>query len=88
MQTKGVAQIYKNTLGTIVKTFQSEGILGFYSGVFVVVVGSTTLPCITRSSKRTRIATPRLGKLQVLGVVECLGTLSVNFLGVLVETCI
>ncbi|KAL5152358.1 Protein MITOFERRINLIKE 1, chloroplastic [Glycine soja] len=65
MQTKGVAQIYKNTLGTIVKTFQSEGILGFYSGVFVVVVGSTTLPCITRSSKRTRIATPRLGKLQV-----------------------
>lgn len=41
MQTKGAAQIYKNTLDAIVKTFQSEGILGFYSGVSAVVVGST-----------------------------------------------
>ncbi|KAG4956897.1 hypothetical protein JHK85_043277 [Glycine max] len=69
MQTKGATQIYKNTLDAIVKTFPSEGILGFYSGVFTVIVGSTTLPHVTRSLKRTRIATPRLGKLQRLHII-------------------
>ncbi|XP_027358705.1 protein MITOFERRINLIKE 1, chloroplastic [Abrus precatorius] len=41
MQTKGASQIYKNTLDAVVKTFQSKGILGFYSGVSAVIVGST-----------------------------------------------
>ncbi|KAK7270929.1 hypothetical protein RJT34_26457 [Clitoria ternatea] len=41
MQTKGASQIYKNTLDAVVKTFQSNGILGFYSGVSAVIVGST-----------------------------------------------
>ncbi|RDX93567.1 Protein MITOFERRINLIKE 1, chloroplastic, partial [Mucuna pruriens] len=41
MQTKGAAQLYKNTLDAVVKTFQSKGLLGFYSGVSAVVVGST-----------------------------------------------
>ncbi|KAK7358006.1 hypothetical protein VNO80_17305 [Phaseolus coccineus] len=41
MQTKGAAQIYKNTLDAVVKTFQSSGLLGFYSGVSAVIVGST-----------------------------------------------
>ncbi|TKY45980.1 MITOFERRINLIKE 1 [Spatholobus suberectus] len=41
MQTKGAAQIYKNTLDAVAKTFQSKGLLGFYSGVSAVVVGST-----------------------------------------------
>ncbi|KAF7815884.1 protein MITOFERRINLIKE 1, chloroplastic [Senna tora] len=41
MQTKGASEIYKNTLDAIVKTFQTRGILGFYSGVSAVIVGST-----------------------------------------------
>ncbi|BAU02130.1 hypothetical protein LR48_Vigan10g121200 [Vigna angularis] len=41
MQTKGAAQIYKNTLDAVVKTFQSSGLLGFYSGISAVIVGST-----------------------------------------------
>ncbi|KAG5112206.1 hypothetical protein JHK82_035475 [Glycine max] len=64
MKIKGATQIYKNNLDAIVKTFQSEGIIGFYNGMSTVVVCSTTLPRATRSSKRTRIAAPRLGKLQ------------------------
>lgn len=41
MQTKGASEIYKNTVDAIVKTFQTRGILGFYSGVSAVIVGST-----------------------------------------------
>ncbi|KAG4969772.1 hypothetical protein JHK85_036193 [Glycine max] len=66
MKIKGATQIYKNNLDAIVKTFQSEGIISFYNGMSTVVVCSTTLPRATRSSKRTRIVAPRLGKLQRL----------------------
>nr|XP_043636303.1 protein MITOFERRINLIKE 1, chloroplastic [Erigeron canadensis] len=41
LQTKGASKIYSSTLDAIVKTFQSKGILGFYSGVSAVIVGST-----------------------------------------------
>ncbi|XP_010247259.1 PREDICTED: protein MITOFERRINLIKE 1, chloroplastic [Nelumbo nucifera] len=41
LQTKGAAQIYKGTFDAIAKTFQTKGILGFYSGVSAVIVGST-----------------------------------------------
>ncbi|XP_028800340.1 protein MITOFERRINLIKE 1, chloroplastic [Neltuma alba] len=41
MQTKGASEIYKNAFDAIVKTFQTKGILGFYSGVSAVIVGST-----------------------------------------------
>ncbi|KAG6388577.1 hypothetical protein SASPL_150007 [Salvia splendens] len=41
LQTKGASEIYKGAFDVIVKTFQSEGILGFYSGVSAVIVGST-----------------------------------------------
>ncbi|XP_022768011.1 protein MITOFERRINLIKE 1, chloroplastic [Durio zibethinus] len=41
MQTKGASEIYANTFDAIVKTFQTKGILGFYSGVSAVIVGST-----------------------------------------------
>ncbi|XP_002526128.2 protein MITOFERRINLIKE 1, chloroplastic [Ricinus communis] len=41
LQTKGASQIYSSTIDAIVKTFQERGILGFYSGVSAVIVGST-----------------------------------------------
>ncbi|XP_068662373.1 protein MITOFERRINLIKE 1, chloroplastic [Aristolochia californica] len=41
LQTKGASEIYSGTFDAIVKTFQSRGILGFYSGVSAVIVGST-----------------------------------------------
>ncbi|XP_030544054.1 protein MITOFERRINLIKE 1, chloroplastic [Rhodamnia argentea] len=41
LQTKGASELYKSTFDAIVKTFQSRGILGFYSGVSAVIVGST-----------------------------------------------
>ncbi|KAL1218021.1 Protein MITOFERRINLIKE 1 [Cardamine amara subsp. amara] len=41
LQTKGASQVYSNTFDAIVKTFQSKGVLGFYSGVSAVIVGST-----------------------------------------------
>ncbi|XLR57333.1 hypothetical protein S83_008005 [Arachis hypogaea] len=40
MQTKRASQIYKNALDAVVKTFQQKGILGFYSGVSAIIVGS------------------------------------------------
>lgn len=40
LQTKGASEIYKSTFDAVVKTFQSRGILGFYSGVSAVIVGS------------------------------------------------
>uniref|UniRef100_A0A1J3E068 Protein MITOFERRINLIKE 1, chloroplastic n=1 Tax=Noccaea caerulescens TaxID=107243 RepID=A0A1J3E068_NOCCA len=41
LQTKGASQMYSSSFDAIVKTFQSKGILGFYSGVSAVIVGST-----------------------------------------------
>uniref|UniRef100_A0A7N0UTA5 Mitochondrial carrier protein n=1 Tax=Kalanchoe fedtschenkoi TaxID=63787 RepID=A0A7N0UTA5_KALFE len=41
LQTKGASEMYKNAFDVIVKTFQSKGILGFYSGLSAVIVGST-----------------------------------------------
>ncbi|XP_009620785.1 protein MITOFERRINLIKE 1, chloroplastic [Nicotiana tomentosiformis] len=41
LQTKGASEIYRGTIDAFVKTFQSKGILGFYSGVSAVIVGST-----------------------------------------------
>ncbi|XP_073288312.1 protein MITOFERRINLIKE 1, chloroplastic [Primulina huaijiensis] len=41
LQTKGASEIYKGAFDVIVKTFQNRGILGFYSGVSAVIVGST-----------------------------------------------
>jgi solute carrier family 25 S-adenosylmethionine transporter 26 len=41
LQTKGASDIYANTLDAVLKTFQSKGILGFYSGISAVIVGST-----------------------------------------------
>ncbi|KAJ0507101.1 putative mitochondrial carrier domain superfamily [Helianthus annuus] len=46
LQTKGASKIYDNTLDAVVKTFQSKGILGFYSGVSAVIVGSTASSAI------------------------------------------
>ncbi|KAL2497123.1 Protein MITOFERRINLIKE 1 [Abeliophyllum distichum] len=41
LQTKGASEIYSGTVDAIVKTFKSKGVLGFYSGVSAVIVGST-----------------------------------------------
>ncbi|KAH7834580.1 hypothetical protein Vadar_017549 [Vaccinium darrowii] len=41
LQTKGASEIYSSALDAVVKTFQSKGILGFYSGVSAVIIGST-----------------------------------------------
>ncbi|XP_043720525.1 protein MITOFERRINLIKE 1, chloroplastic [Telopea speciosissima] len=41
LQTKGAAQMYKGTFDAIAKTFQTKGIMGFYSGVSAVIIGST-----------------------------------------------
>ncbi|PSS19483.1 Protein MITOFERRINLIKE 1 like [Actinidia chinensis var. chinensis] len=41
LQTKGASEIYNGTFDAIVKTFQNKGVLGFYSGVSAVIVGST-----------------------------------------------
>ncbi|KAL0438244.1 UNVERIFIED_CONTAM: protein MITOFERRINLIKE 1, chloroplastic [Sesamum latifolium] len=41
LQTRGASEIYKGAFDAIAKTFQSKGILGFYSGVSAVIVGST-----------------------------------------------
>ncbi|XP_073146258.1 protein MITOFERRINLIKE 1, chloroplastic [Henckelia pumila] len=41
LQTKGASEIYKGAFDVIAKTFQNRGILGFYSGVSAVIVGST-----------------------------------------------
>ncbi|CAN8235742.1 unnamed protein product [Cochlearia groenlandica] len=41
LQTKGASNLYRNSFDAIVKTFQAKGVLGFYSGVSAVIVGST-----------------------------------------------
>ncbi|KAF9609134.1 hypothetical protein IFM89_013388 [Coptis chinensis] len=46
LQTKGATQIYKGSVDAIVKTFQAKGILGFYSGISAVIVGSTVSSAI------------------------------------------
>lgn len=46
LQTKGASEIYKNAFDAVVKTFQTKGILGFYSGISAVIVGSTASSAI------------------------------------------
>lgn len=46
LQTKGAAQIYSSALDAAVKTFRSDGILGFYRGVSAVLVGSASSSAI------------------------------------------
>lgn len=46
LQTKGAAKIYSSALDAAVKTFRSDGILGFYRGVSAVLVGSSTSSAI------------------------------------------
>ncbi|KAL8524439.1 hypothetical protein ACS0TY_014142 [Phlomoides rotata] len=41
LQTKGASEIYNGAFDVVVKTFQNKGILGFYSGISAVIVGST-----------------------------------------------
>ncbi|KAK9096392.1 hypothetical protein Sjap_021889 [Stephania japonica] len=41
LQTKGATEIYKGTFDAISQTFNTKGILGFYSGISAVIVGST-----------------------------------------------
>lgn len=41
LQTKGASEIYGGAFDAIVKTFKNKGVLGFYSGVSAVIVGST-----------------------------------------------
>lgn len=41
LQAKGAKDLYNGTFDAIAKTFQSKGVLGFYSGVSAVIVGST-----------------------------------------------
>ncbi|CAA0831636.1 Protein MITOFERRINLIKE 1- chloroplastic [Striga hermonthica] len=41
LQTKGASEIYSGAFDAFVKTFRSKGILGFYSGISAVIVGST-----------------------------------------------
>ncbi|XP_052188226.1 protein MITOFERRINLIKE 1, chloroplastic [Diospyros lotus] len=41
LQTKGASEIYNGAWDVIVKTLKTRGILGFYSGVSAVIVGST-----------------------------------------------
>ncbi|KAF3587248.1 hypothetical protein F2Q69_00025866 [Brassica cretica] len=41
LQAKGASQLYSSSFDAVVKTFQARGILGFYSGVSAVIVGST-----------------------------------------------
>ncbi|KAM1789965.1 hypothetical protein ACFX12_034071 [Malus domestica] len=41
LQTKGASDIYASTFDAVLKTFQTKGISGFYSGISAVIVGST-----------------------------------------------
>ncbi|KFK34307.1 hypothetical protein AALP_AA5G128100 [Arabis alpina] len=41
LETKGASRLYSSSFDAIVKTFQEKGILGFYSGVSAVIVGSS-----------------------------------------------
>ncbi|KAF6163640.1 hypothetical protein GIB67_036100 [Kingdonia uniflora] len=41
LQTKGANEMYKGAFDVIAKTFQNQGVLGFYSGVSAVIIGST-----------------------------------------------
>ncbi|VVA29084.1 PREDICTED: S-adenosylmethionine [Prunus dulcis] len=41
LQTKGASDIYANAFDAVLKTFQTKGISGFYSGISAVIVGST-----------------------------------------------
>lgn len=63
LQTKGASEMYRNTLDAVVKTFQSRGILGFYSGISAVVVGST-------ASSAVYFGTCEFGKSVLSGVED------------------
>ncbi|KAG8485181.1 hypothetical protein CXB51_021058 [Gossypium anomalum] len=63
MQTKGASEIYANTFDAVVKTFQTNGILGFYRGVSAVIVGST-------ASSAVYFGTCEFGK-SLLSKLEC-----------------
>ncbi|KAG4186349.1 hypothetical protein ERO13_A08G038900v2 [Gossypium hirsutum] len=63
MQTKGASEIYANTFDAVVKTFQTNGILGFYRGVSAVIVGST-------ASSAVYFGTCEFGK-SFLSKLEC-----------------
>ncbi|KAM5562383.1 hypothetical protein ABKV19_017554 [Rosa sericea] len=41
LQTKGASEVYASAFDAVLKTFQSKGVLGFYSGISAVIVGST-----------------------------------------------
>ncbi|KAL1827259.1 hypothetical protein DCAR_0206409 [Daucus carota subsp. sativus] len=41
LQTKGAKELYKGPFDAIFKTFQSDGLFGFYRGISAVIVGST-----------------------------------------------
>ncbi|PRQ24814.1 putative mitochondrial carrier domain-containing protein [Rosa chinensis] len=41
LQTKGASEVYANAFDAVLKTFQTKGVLGFYSGISAVIVGST-----------------------------------------------
>ncbi|XP_004290547.1 PREDICTED: protein MITOFERRINLIKE 1, chloroplastic-like isoform 2 [Fragaria vesca subsp. vesca] len=41
LQTKGASDVYANAFDAVLKTFQTNGLLGFYSGISAVIVGST-----------------------------------------------
>lgn len=40
LQTRSASHLYSGPLDVIVKTFQNQGVLGFYSGISAVLVGS------------------------------------------------
>ncbi|KAK5810807.1 protein MITOFERRINLIKE 1, chloroplastic-like [Gossypium arboreum] len=63
MQTKGASEIYASTFDAVVKTFQTNGILGFYRGVSAVIVGST-------ASSAVYFGTCEFGK-SFLSKLEC-----------------
>ncbi|XP_031504926.1 protein MITOFERRINLIKE 1, chloroplastic [Nymphaea colorata] len=46
LQTRGAAEIYSGSLDVIAKVFKSQGILGFYSGISAVIVGSAASSAI------------------------------------------
>ncbi|KAF9606119.1 hypothetical protein IFM89_023172 [Coptis chinensis] len=72
LQTKGATQIYKGSVDVIVKTFQAKGILGFYSGIPAVIVGSTVSSAIYFG---TLLAKTKKGHLEPFERV-CVGALA------------
>ncbi|KAK8305624.1 hypothetical protein V6Z11_D03G074600 [Gossypium hirsutum] len=59
MQTKGASEIYANTFDAVVKTFQTNGILGFYRGVSAVIIGSTASSAVYFGTCEFAIMVPK-----------------------------